>query len=549
MADASFDVVVVGSGASAVHAAWPLAEAGLRVAMLDVGNRDEIYAPLIPPKSFSEIRRSDPDQHRYFLGDNFEGISLSRIGLGAQLTPPRMHIIRETEGLAPLVGDNFSAMQSLALGGLAAGWGASTIPFSEGDFASWPIGRRDLQPHYDVVAGRIGLCGAGGDLAPLIGVVDGQLPPADLDSNGESVYLRYQKRRRFFERNGFHVARAWLAVATVPFRGRGPLLYHDMEFWSDGDRSVYRPRYTVEELRGFAGFSYHDRLLVERFEENRASQSVTITCLNLASGLREQVTARRLVLAAGALGTARIVLRSLNRYDQAVPLLTNPYTYFPSLNVLRLGQPTRDARHGLTQLTMFFEPDGKHERMLQVQMYSYRSLLLFKLVKESPLARRESLRIMRRLYEYFVIFGVFHEDRSSPGNFLKLSSGGGAGHDVLKAHFRLPAEVVHSQRAQEKRIVRILIRLGCLPLKAMRLEYGSSIHYAGCFPMAPDGPPLTTFTTGRLRAAPFVYLADGSTFPHLPAKSLTFTLMANANRVGTSLCEELEKSAVRPTES
>ena len=68
------DVVVIGSGASAVNAAYPLVEAGRSVVMLDVGKRDEKYAALIPDQSFAEIRRTDPQQHRYFLGDDFEGV-------------------------------------------------------------------------------------------------------------------------------------------------------------------------------------------------------------------------------------------------------------------------------------------------------------------------------------------------------------------------------------------------------------------------------------------------------------------------------------------
>jgi len=42
-----------------------------------------------------------------------------------------------------------------------------------------------------------------------------------------------------------------------------------------------------------------------------------------------------------------------------------------------------------------------------------------------------------------------------------------------------------------------------------------------------------------LRACHHVYLADGSVFPWLPAKGLTFTLMACADRVGTLLAARL----------
>ena len=83
------DVLVVGSGASAVNAASPLVAGGLRVRMLDFGNRDEVYESLVPAAPFSTIRRTDPNQHRYFLGDRYEGLALGRVSIGAQLTPPR----------------------------------------------------------------------------------------------------------------------------------------------------------------------------------------------------------------------------------------------------------------------------------------------------------------------------------------------------------------------------------------------------------------------------------------------------------------------------
>ena len=79
----TYDVIIVGSGASAVTAAYPLVEAGLTVAILDYGNKDEIYKTLVPDTSFMDIRRSDPAQYRYFLGNNFEGIAVGTLNAGA----------------------------------------------------------------------------------------------------------------------------------------------------------------------------------------------------------------------------------------------------------------------------------------------------------------------------------------------------------------------------------------------------------------------------------------------------------------------------------
>ena len=57
--------------------------------------------------------------------------------------------------------------------------------------------------------------------------------------------------------------------------------------------------------------------------------------------------------------------------------------------------------------------------------------------------------------------------------------------------------------------------------------------------MSAEGGELTTEPSGRLRGTENVYLADGSVFPRLPSKGLTFTMMANADRVGTGLSRAL----------
>ena len=60
---------------------------------------------------------------------------------------------------------------------------------------------------------------------------------------------------------------------------------------------------------------------------------------------------------------------------------------------------------------------------------------------------------------------------------------------------------------------------------------GSSVHYAGTVPMATTGAKLTASELCESHDFDNVYFVDGTTFPFLPAKNITFTLMANAIRV------------------
>jgi choline dehydrogenase-like flavoprotein len=64
---------------------------------------------------------------------------------------------------------------------------------------------------------------------------------------------------------------------------------------------------------------------------------------------------------------------------------------------------------------------------------------------------------------------------------------------------------------------------------------GASVHYAGLLPMTESGGPFTTTPDCRSRDFENLVLADGITFPFLPAKNITFTLMANAVRVASAM--------------
>jgi choline dehydrogenase-like flavoprotein len=57
------------------------------------------------------------------------------------------------------------------------------------------------------------------------------------------------------------------------------------------------------------------------------------------------------------------------------------------------------------------------------------------------------------------------------------------------------------------------------------------VHYSGTLPMSAASRPLTTTPEGRSRDFDNLWILDGSTLPFLPAKNLTFTLMALATRV------------------
>jgi choline dehydrogenase-like flavoprotein len=531
------DVLVVGSGPGGVNAAARLVAAGKRVTLLDYGNVDRHYAPMIPHEPFSAIRKKNADQHRFFLGDQFEGIPFGSVRVGAQLTPPRMHILKDAPERMPAAAGEFQGSMSLSQGGLGAGWSAGVFPFSDEELAAMGLTLADMQPHYDAVTERVGVSGARDDLGRFFTASPSMLPPLDIDGNGEIVYRQYERKRAAMNAQGVFIGRPWMAACSSAHRGRGPHAYLDLEYWADMDKSVYRPQWTLDELEREPNFTYLGRRFVERFEE--VDGQVRVHTTHADTGEAEIHTASYLVMAAGALGSARIVLRSLGRYDTSVPLLCNAYSYVPTINLKTLGKPMRDRRYSMAQLTAIVQLPG---RILQAQIFSYRSLLTFKLMKEAPIAFRHALRILRLLIPHFTILGVHHEDRPSAGKCLSLRRGRDGGTDVMEMRYEPSPEETAMQRKDEQRMLGVMRKLCCLPLKVIRPGHGASIHYAGTFPIDPSGTaPLTCDRDSRLRACERVYMADGSVFPWLPPKGLTFNIMANADRVGSILAARLDK--------
>ena len=533
------DVAVVGSGPSSALAAAHLADAGLRVVMLDVAHDDDRYRKLVPDLPFTELRHSDPGQHRYFLGDSLEGVPTGEIKVGAQLTPPRQFVTRDTERWLPTSGEAFLPMQSLALGGLGAAWGAASFTWTENELRRVGIHEPGFERHYDAVARRIGVSGDPDDDASrncFAGVTAAQ-PPLELDTGAERIWSAYGARRQHFRARGLALGRTPLAVLSQALGDRTANPGFDMDFWSDSGRSVFRPRYLVESLEREARFQLVRGRLVIRFESD--ADGVAVHCLDVASGAPVVHRARRLLLCAGALNSARIALHSLDAWDARAPLLCNPYVYLPCVQLRMLGRTAREERHSLSQLIGIFSPPDDPEDSVSVQLYSYRSLLLFKLVKEMPLPAWAGVQVARLLMNSLVISGLHHSDAPGPTKTLRLLPRPDAPLPELRFDYAATEAETARRRRRERALARLLLGLGVVPYGRIAPDAASSIHYAGTLPLGDGGALFESAPDGRLRAAPRVYVGDSAGFRFLPAKGLTFTIMANAVRVAEHVVREL----------
>lgn len=533
----TYDYVVVGSGCSGAMAAQTLVEAGKHVTMLDVGDREDVYRTLIPDKSFTDIRKTEQEQYRYLLGDALEGVGWGKVGKGEQITPPRRHIMHSAQIYATTRSDTFFPLESLGYGGLGISWGLQCWEYSPLDLKAAGMDVARMQQAYETVSSRIGISATRDDAAPYtLGSLQTFQDSPVMDANHRLIYQKYTARQKSFNDLGFFLGRTPLALITKDLPGRKKYAYKELDYYSDSDQSAWRPWITVNALKKKPNFTYIANHLVVSFTEKGGV--VDISCLETPSNNPVTVRCRKLILATGALGSARIVLRSFPKKGVRLPLLCNPYTYIPCLQPRMLGRTIGDKKLGFAQLSLFFDPQKKQSDFSVASLYGYHALMLFRIIRQIPLNFADGRAIMRYLMSGLEIMGVHHPDSFSDDKFLELTTDHATPTgDVLQATYKLSEQEKTTFAERERQFIKALRQMQTFALKKMDPGYGASVHYGGTLPFSDRDRAYALHPSGRLYGTKHVYVTDSSGFTYLPAQGLTFSLLANAHVTAERILE------------
>lgn len=529
------DYIIVGSGCTGAMAAQTLVERGCKVLMLDGGTTDTKYKDRIPDKDYLSIKREDQNQYEYFIGKDFEGIPFGNVKTGEHLTPPRKFMMQYVKEWMPLVSDHFFPLESLALGGLGNGWGLGCCMFSEGELKAAGLNPAGMNAAYEKVGKRIGISGSKDDAKIYTaGTLAELMPSIQMDSTGRNLFENYGKKRTALNEKGFFMGRPSLALQTLDKNGRKAYQYKDLDFYCDQDKSAYRPSFTVEELKSHINFSYQGGVVVTQFKERE--DIVIIDCRSIENNEPLTFQCRKLVLAASSLSTARIVLRSFNAYDVRLPVISNPYSYLPAIQPYLFGKDSDERKIGFAQLSLFYDPTFSNMDVAMGSIYSYRSLMAFHILKETPMGIKTGFDFLRYMMPAFTILGLFHTEKGSNSKFIQLKkdmkqkTG-----DSLHVNYEMSHAENQLIHENETKFARALCSMNCFVIKKINPGHGSGIHYAGTLPFSERNERFRLLPDGKLGETKQVYVADGSGFNYLPAKGLTFSLMANAHHVATNI--------------
>lgn len=481
-------VVIIGTGPAGATAGVFLARAGLEPLLLEAGSGRASLG----------------------LTARIRGITVAKL-------KPRL----QRRGDLTMVGDPAAELfEQLAPGGMSNHWACAVPRFSPDDFAdaarageayTWPIGYEDLVPWYEAVEPLLCINGSDRDVPRLPhGAVN---KPSRLRAEWDVVAREAAVGGRDVVAMPYaYGAETTLTRAATPFNAFTRLV---------------RPREKAGEL----DVQYGAQAI--RLEWSSAERRVTaVSCRDPSTGGETRIPCRAVVLAAGAVNSAQILMESSN------PDFSEGLGNCHGI----LGRYLHD--HPLAKLVVDLG------RAVPVAPASY--ITRPPLDRSAPLYAAAymqwsgTLAVARALLDSGrtkrLGFSVFGTMVPTPDDRIALDRRPlHDGRSALLFGLRYPARVTDLLEDARRELLAVLERAGWDPREAVyRVEApGNSVHYGGTCRMHASPKFGVVDSYCRVHDARNVAVADSAVFTTGPEKNPVLTAMALAARASHRLAEDI----------
>jgi choline dehydrogenase-like flavoprotein len=305
----TYDAVVVGSGATGGWAAKQLAEAGLKVVLLEAGRA-------VTPKEFTEHMPAYKLKYRDHSPEIVRTRPVQKQCYACMEYNYEWFVNDLENPYSTPLGKPFTWQRLRVLGGRSLVWGRQSYRLSDNDFKAasrdgygddWPFSYADLAPYYDTVERYVGITGAAesNEMLP-----DGRFLPPMKMSCGE-VLLRERVKAKF----GHTVTIGRAAIVTQPHNGRLPCHYcGPCERGCSTFSYFSSPFTTVKDALSSGNCTLITNAVVSHVDmDSQTNKARGVTYVDRLTRQLKEVRAKTVILCAQALESTRILLNSSTR--------------------------------------------------------------------------------------------------------------------------------------------------------------------------------------------------------------------------------------------
>jgi choline dehydrogenase-like flavoprotein len=384
-----------------------------------------------------------------------------------------------------------------------------------------------MAEHYEAVLKFTGLSSRQDDLADIFPLYQTEPAALELSQQAKTLLARLKKNRDMLGRSGISFGQARVAIQTANSQRPG-CLYCGVCMYGCPYGYIYNSESTLRNLQKSPLFSYRPDAIVTRLRET--SSTVHIEGHQRDGGTFE-LDATRVYLAAGAISTTQILLRSQSLYNQTVWLQDSQYFLLPFALTRSVRGVRSESLHVLCQLFMEILDPEISPYTVHLQIYSYNDLISQAVGKAlGPLAKPLGFLARNLEGRLLVIQGYLHSRHSSRiGVTLQNASP-----DRLALNANLNPETKPMIHRVIRKLFRHTHQIGAFPISPMLQigEPGRGFHSGGSFPMNSTPTTMQSDTLGRPNGWNRVHAVDATVLPSIPATTITFSVMANAHRIG-----------------
>jgi choline dehydrogenase-like flavoprotein len=305
----TYDVVVVGSGATGGWAAKQLAQAGLKVALVEAGRA-------VSPKEFTEHMPAYKLKYRDHSPEIVRTRPVQKQCYACMEYNYEWFVNDLENPYSTPVDKPFTWQRLRILGGRSLVWGRQSYRLSDNDFKAasrdgygedWPVSYADLAPYYDIVEQYVGISGTaeGNEMLP-----DGQFLPPMKMSCGE-ILLRERVKATF----GHTVTIGRAAVLTQNHNGRLGCHYcGPCERGCSTFSYFSSPFTTVKDAQDSGNCTLITNAVVSHVNMDNDQNKVRgVTYVDRMTRQVKEVRGKAVILCAQALESTRILLNSSTR--------------------------------------------------------------------------------------------------------------------------------------------------------------------------------------------------------------------------------------------